>query len=969
MVKVIKCIALIFTLSSLVTGLFSCSDNNPFSVQDYSIIPVITWAGSEKPDYYPEGIDTVEVKLLLDSDTLTKRTSFHSRKVVFSGVPKGARAQVGIIGMDRSGTVHYRGLSERTSIDRPGIKIPITADRVTPIPPASLSASVSSQNMVRLTWVGGGSNREDFVILSRIESAGVADTSALLSTDYSVIGLAPAIERTFSDVREGVFRQGRTLSYRVYTRNSAGLSVGFSSVQLHIKDSIPPVITIEGSRMYHIGKDSLFLLPVINAYDAVDGTVEVDTSGTVESTIPGQYRIDITAHDRSGNIARDSIIVKVVDGTAGDTVAPILPLVITEQPEDVSVEVGANANFRIIAQGTGLSYRWQRNGTDIEGANTSALSIEITSADFHNDLIRCIVSNAVETVTSKAVTITVQEPVIPDLFTVTFESNGGTVTGPVEVAKGQQVSPPQVPTKTDSVFSGWYLDPELNTEWDFTNAVTGDTTLYAKWIVRPPEFSTVTFESNGGTVTGPVEVAKGQQVSPPQVPTKTDSVFGGWYLDPELNTEWDFTNAVTGDTTLYAKWVEKPPEFSTVTFESNGGTDVPEATVSYGMTVKEPPKPQRSGYTFDEWYTNEGELWNFNENIVISSITLFAKWIPEEYTVSLDLQNGDYPSTRVVTYDEPYFNFITTNRTGYIFRGWFTESAGGVEITVDSIVQIPNDHTLYAHWDPRSYTITYDLRGGSNHEGNPSTYTIEDIVTFKNPTKKDFTFDGWYLDLAFQKPQAEIALGSTGSIKVIAKWIWSGPDPEDAESNIYRTVQIGDQVWTVENLRTTKYMNGNDIRLVTDHNIWDDLTTPAYCRYDNDNDQYGLLYNWWVVDPENPSKIAPEGWRVPTREDWQALFNYLDGNGGKMKTTGTSDWKTPNEGATNESGFSALPGGFRIKLYFIDIGESAVWWSTSQDSRYATLAYASSLKYNEWSHETSHRADKFFGCSIRLIKE
>ena len=113
----------------------------------------------------------------------------------------------------------------------------------------------------------------------------------------------------------------------------------------------------------------------------------------------------------------------------------------------------------------------------------------------------------------------------------------------------------------------------------------------------------------------------------------------------------------------------------------------------------------------------------------------------------------------------------------------------------------------------------------------------------------------------------EISSGSTGNVEIYAKWLWSGSDPVDGDGNTYTTIQIGNQVWTVENLRTTSYANGTGIPHVTCESEWQDLSDPAYCWYDNDSGQgYGALYNWWMVET-NSQNIAPADWRVPTDQD------------------------------------------------------------------------------------------------------
>ena len=133
----------------------------------------------------------------------------------------------------------------------------------------------------------------------------------------------------------------------------------------------------------------------------------------------------------------------------------------------------------------------------------------------------------------------------------------------------------------------------------------------------------------------------------------------------------------------------------------------------------------------------------------------------------------------------------------------------------------------------------------------------------------------------------------------------------DIDGNVYHTVTIGTQIWMVENLKTTRYNDGSPIPFVTDSSSWSNLTTPGYCWYNNDTtnkNTYGALYNWFAV---NTGKLAPTGWHVPTDDEWTTLTTYLGGEsiaGGKLKETGTTHWRTPNAGATNEIGFTASSG-------------------------------------------------------------
>lgn len=147
----------------------------------------------------------------------------------------------------------------------------------------------------------------------------------------------------------------------------------------------------------------------------------------------------------------------------------------------------------------------------------------------------------------------------------------------------------------------------------------------------------------------------------------------------------------------------------------------------------------------------------------------------------------------------------------------------------------------------------------------------------------------------------------------------------DIDGNVYTSVTIGTKVWMVENLKTTKFNDGTAIPNVTDNTEWSDLNTPAYCWYDNEianKATYGALYNWYAV---NTGKLCPTGWHVATDDEWHQMLLFLDPNadknalaesqiaGIKLKEQGNSHWESNGQctPATNESGFTALPGGVR----------------------------------------------------------
>jgi len=197
----------------------------------------------------------------------------------------------------------------------------------------------------------------------------------------------------------------------------------------------------------------------------------------------------------------------------------------------------------------------------------------------------------------------------------------------------------------------------------------------------------------------------------------------------------------------------------------------------------------------------------------------------------------------------------------------------------------------------------------------------------------------------------------------------------DVDGNIYHYVVIGTQTWMGENLRTTKYNDGTAIPLVTQDSAWRQLITPGYCWYNNDasnKNTYGALYNWYAV---NTGKLAPTGWHIPTDAEWTILTIYLGGDtvaGGKMKSTGTIEagtglWYSPNTGATNKSGFSALPAGYRHGSgAFYESGYFTSWWSSSVDGD--GDAWDRRL-YNTDSDVVRIGDGQFIGVSVRCVRD
>lgn len=205
-------------------------------------------------------------------------------------------------------------------------------------------------------------------------------------------------------------------------------------------------------------------------------------------------------------------------------------------------------------------------------------------------------------------------------------------------------------------------------------------------------------------------------------------------------------------------------------------------------------------------------------------------------------------------------------------------------------------------------------------------------------------------------------------VYAISPWVNYG-SLTDIDGNTYRTIPIGDQVWMVDNLTTTKFNDGASIPIVKDAGLWADLSGPGCCWQNNDTARkitYGVLYNWFAV---NTGKLCPKGWHVPDDEEWGELVNFLGGDnvaGGKLKESYFSHWWSPNSEATNRTHFRALPGGERIsdpEAPFDNLGKSGAWWTTrSIEDRAASRA----MYYNNSRVQNSFHPKKS-GLSVRCI--
>jgi len=200
------------------------------------------------------------------------------------------------------------------------------------------------------------------------------------------------------------------------------------------------------------------------------------------------------------------------------------------------------------------------------------------------------------------------------------------------------------------------------------------------------------------------------------------------------------------------------------------------------------------------------------------------------------------------------------------------------------------------------------------------------------------------------------------------------PEPQtlkvkDIDRNEYKTVKIGSNIWMAENLKTTRYNDGTDIPLVRDNNDWQKYQA-GYSWYNNEEAEnkntYGALYNWYAV---NTNKLCPTGWHVPTHAEYSFLLDpsFRDSIGGNLKETGSVHWNLPNTGATDQTGFTALPGGYRgLSGNFYSKGEQGIWWTSTSDNDFVGVSW---YLRNDDSRFSPHWTSKRGGFSVRCIMD
>lgn len=299
------------------------------------------------------------------------------------------------------------------------------------------------------------------------------------------------------------------------------------------------------------------------------------------------------------------------------------------------------------------------------------------------------------------------------------------------------------------------------------------------------------------------------------------------------------------------------------------------------------------------------------------------------------------------------------------------ETSGAVNVSMtwaslEGVVNANNQTTTVA--------FEYDITTSYKHsiDATPDTVSgnlntgVTAYITGLNPsTKYHFRIKAINASGTTYGKDTTFTTAGTGTTKIIFNPDLTYGSVTDNDGNAYKTIQIGGQKWMAENLKTTRYNDGTTIPIIIGIVDWNELDSPGYCWYTNDSVSYGALYNFYTV---NTGKLCPLGWRVPSDADWTTLITQLGGEnvaGNKQKEAGLNHWLTPNTGATNESGYTALPGGYRrTDGTYLNLKKNGYWWSSNESS--SVNAFYRLLFYDSGFSERGN-SDKRNGFSIRCL--
>ena len=314
-------------------------------------------------------------------------------------------------------------------------------------------------------------------------------------------------------------------------------------------------------------------------------------------------------------------------------------------------------------------------------------------------------------------------------YTITFDTDGGSAIDPITQDYGTDITPPEDPTKEGYTFKGW--DKEIP-----STMPAGDMAITATWQINQ---YTITFDTDGGSEIAPITQDYGTKITIPENPTKTGYTFKGW--DKEIPGTMP-----EGDMTITATWAINQ---YTITFDTNGGSEIAPITQDYGTEITAPEDPTKIGYTFKGW---DKEI---PSTMPAESMTIKATWKINQYTITFDTDGGSEIAPIIQDFGTEITMPENPTKTGYTFNGW-------KGIPEDNLMPA-EDLIITAKWQINQYTITFDTDGGSAIDPITQDYGT-DITPPEDPTKEGYTFKGWDKEIPSTMPAGDMAITATWQI-------------------------------------------------------------------------------------------------------------------------------------------------------------------------------------------------------------
>lgn len=359
-------------------------------------------------------------------------------------------------------------------------------------------------------------------------------------------------------------------------------------------------------------------------------------------------------------------------------------------------------------------------------------------------------------------------------YTASFDGNEGT--DGTSITKDYDTALEILPTSSRSgyKFLGWFTEKVNGVQiTSISKMPAKNVTYYAHWEIKTYD---ITYDLKDEDAVNDETNAKTYTVEDADIslhaPTWTGHTFLGWSYEgmtdpskPEL--EVTIKSGSTGDKKFTANW--KLSEY-TVKFDSQDGSEVADMGATHGVAIVKPVDPTKTGYTFKGWYTDEAysKEWNFDDTVK-GNMTLYAKWEINHYEITFQTNSGSSVDKQIIDHGQKVVKPTDPTRDYYVFAGWYSDDKLTKEYDFNKAVE--SKMTLYAKWTPVKYTMTYVLDGGDNDAKNPETYTVEDEITLKAPTKENYTFKGWTYD-GQDTPTKDVTIpvGEHGNKTYTAHW-------------------------------------------------------------------------------------------------------------------------------------------------------------------------------------------------------